>query len=151
MAAMQYDPLPEAVHVTIFMESLRTRIARTEVFRVHPSTFEEAVEIALNAEHNFKSVSLGWNGYNPFSARANSTSGPAFNTPEPMDRSYAEDEGEVELQAAEQQRFVRRCFTYGSTKHLRLGCTLRKQRQATSQHSTPSQKYGMARENADAQ
>ena len=27
-----------------------------------------------------------------------------------MDLSYAEDEGEVELQAAEQQRVVRRCY-----------------------------------------
>ena len=101
MAAMQSDPLPEAVHVTIFMEVLRTGVARTEAFRVHPSIFEEAVRIALNAEHNFKSARLGWNGYNPSSARANFTSAPAVNKPEPMDLSYAEDEGEVELQAAE--------------------------------------------------
>ena len=40
MDAMHSDPLPEAVHVTIFMEGLRTGVARTEVFRVHPSTFE---------------------------------------------------------------------------------------------------------------
>ena len=39
MAAMQSDPLPEAVHVTIFMEGLLTSVARTEVFRVHPSRF----------------------------------------------------------------------------------------------------------------
>ena len=149
MAAMQSDPLPEAVHVTIFMEGLRTGIARIEVFRVHPSTFEEAVIIALNAKHNFKSARLGWNGYNPSSARANSTSTPAVNRPEPMDLSYAEDE--VELQAAEQQRVVRWFYTCGSTKHLRPGCPLRKQRQATSQHSTPSQKSGMARGNADTQ
>uniref|UniRef100_M4B6G4 Uncharacterized protein n=1 Tax=Hyaloperonospora arabidopsidis (strain Emoy2) TaxID=559515 RepID=M4B6G4_HYAAE len=131
---MQSDPLPEAVHVTIFMEDLRTGIARTEVFRVHPSTFEEAVRIALNAEHNFKSAILGWNGYNPSSARANYTSTSAGNRPEPMDLSYAEDEGE--FQAAEQQRVVRRCYT---------------QSNATIQHSTPSQKSGMARENADTQ
>ena len=69
-----------------------------------------------------------------------------------MDLSYAEDEGEVELQAAEQQqRVVRRCYTCGSTKHLRPGCPLRKQRQTTSQHPTPSQKSGMARGNADTQ
>uniref|UniRef100_M4BU32 Gag protein n=1 Tax=Hyaloperonospora arabidopsidis (strain Emoy2) TaxID=559515 RepID=M4BU32_HYAAE len=81
-----------------------TGIARTEVFRVHPSTFEEAVRISLNGEHNFKSARLGWNGYNPSSARANSTSTLAVNRPETMDLSCAEDEGEVELQAAEQQR-----------------------------------------------
>uniref|UniRef100_M4BYD3 Uncharacterized protein n=1 Tax=Hyaloperonospora arabidopsidis (strain Emoy2) TaxID=559515 RepID=M4BYD3_HYAAE len=100
MADMQSDPLPEAVHVTIFMEGLRTGVARTEVFWVHPSTFEEAVRISFNGEHNFKSARLGWNGYNP---RANYTSTLAVNRPEPMDLSYPEDEGEVELQAAEQQ------------------------------------------------
>ena len=131
------------------MEGLRTGIARAEVFRVHPSTFEEAVRSALDAEHNFKSASLGWNGYNPSSARANSTSTPAVNRPEPMDLSYAEDE--IELQAAEKQRVVRRCYTCGSTKYLWPGCPLRRQFQATSQHSTPSQKSGMAWGNADTQ
>ena len=108
MAAMKSDPLPETVHMTIFTEGLRTGIARTEVFRVHPSTFEEAVRIALNAEHNFNSARLGWNWYNPRSARANSTSAPAVNRPELMDLSYAEDEGEVGLQAVEHQYVVRR-------------------------------------------
>ena len=70
MTAMQSDPLPETVYVTVFMENLRTGVARTEVFRVHPYSFEEAVSIAQNAEHNFKSARLGWNGYNPNFARA---------------------------------------------------------------------------------
>ena len=73
IAAMQIDPLPEVVCVTVFMEGLRTGVSRTEVFRVHPSTFYEAVTVALNAEFNFKAARLGWNGYNPSSARANST------------------------------------------------------------------------------
>ena len=90
-------------------------------------------------------------GTTPSSARANSTSTPAVNRPEPMDLSYADDEDEFELQAAEQQRVVRRCYTCGSTKHLRPDCPLRRQHQATSQHSTPSQKSGMARGNVDTQ
>ena len=65
MAAMQSDRIPETVYVTVFMEGLRTGLARTEVFRVHLSTFEEAVSIAHNAEHNFKSSRLGWTGYTP--------------------------------------------------------------------------------------
>ena len=44
------------VRVTVFMECLRTGVAQTEVFRVHPSTFEAAVDIALNAEFNFKAA-----------------------------------------------------------------------------------------------
>ncbi|KAL4144483.1 hypothetical protein PRNP1_013614 [Phytophthora ramorum] len=59
IAGMAADPLPEAVTVTIFMEGLRTGVARTEVFRVHPTSFEEAVSVALNAEFNFKSAEPG--------------------------------------------------------------------------------------------
>ena len=39
IAAMQLDLLPEMVLVTIFMEGLRTCVARTEVFRAHPTSF----------------------------------------------------------------------------------------------------------------
>ena len=42
--------------MTTFMEGIRTGIARTEVFRVRPSTSEEAVDALLNAEFNFKAV-----------------------------------------------------------------------------------------------
>ena len=72
MAAMQFDPLPETVYVAVFMRGLRTGVARTEVFRAHPSTFEEAVNIAHNADHNFRSARIGWNGYNSSFARATS-------------------------------------------------------------------------------
>ncbi|GMF57236.1 unnamed protein product [Phytophthora fragariaefolia] len=91
ITGMAVDPLPEAVTVTVFMERLRTGVARTEVFRTHPASFEEAVNVALNAKFNFKSSRLGWNA-----SYANPSSGP-----EPMDPSYAEDE-EAELLAAEQ-------------------------------------------------
>ena len=49
LVAMTLDSLPEAVQVTICMEGLRTGVVRTEIFRVHPSTFEETVIVALNA------------------------------------------------------------------------------------------------------
>ena len=44
IAAIQIDHLLEVVHVTVFMKGLRTGPARTEVFRVHPTTLEGAVE-----------------------------------------------------------------------------------------------------------
>ncbi|GMF44512.1 unnamed protein product [Phytophthora fragariaefolia] len=53
IAGMAVDPLPEAVTGTVFMEGMRTGVARTEVFRTHPVSFEEAVNVALNAEFNF--------------------------------------------------------------------------------------------------
>jgi len=58
IAGMTADPLPEVVTVTVFMKGLRTGVARTEVFRVHPTSFEEAVNVALNAVFNFKSARL---------------------------------------------------------------------------------------------
>ena len=63
LAAMQLEPLAEAVQVTIFMEGLRAGVARMEVFRVHPQTFEEAVDVALNAKFNFKAARYGTHGY----------------------------------------------------------------------------------------
>ena len=36
IAAMQLDPLPELVLVTIFIMGLSAGVARTEVFRVYP-------------------------------------------------------------------------------------------------------------------
>ena len=45
--------------MTIFKEELRNGVAKTEVFRVHPPTFEEAVEVALKAEFNFKVAYYG--------------------------------------------------------------------------------------------
>lgn len=125
IAGMAADPLPELVSVTVFMEGLRVSAARTEVFRVHPNSFEEAVDVALNAEHNFRSARPGWSA-----GSASSSSGP-----EPMDLSYAEDE-EAELLAAEQRAGIRRCFVCNSTKHLRAYCPLRKKREAPA--SQPS-------------
>ncbi|KAI9981167.1 hypothetical protein PInf_010852 [Phytophthora infestans] len=111
IAGMAADPLPELVSVTVFMEGLRVSAARTEVFRVHPNAFEEAVNVALNAEHNFRSARPGWSA-----SSASSSSGP-----EPMDLSYAVDE-EAELLTAEQRAGIRRCFVCYSTKHLRSVC-----------------------------
>jgi hypothetical protein len=147
IAGMVSDPLPEAVTVTIFMEGLRTGVARTEVFRVHPASFDEAVNVALNAEFNFKSARLGWSTYQASS----SSNTDASNGAVPMDLSYAENE-EAELQGAEQRMGVRRCYVCGSTQHLRPGCPLRRQRQAPqSRGSASEQKPSPWRGNAKTQ
>ena len=138
---MQLDPLPEAVRVTIFMEGLRTGVARTEVFRVQPTSFEEAVDIALNAEFNFKASRYGTHG-----DRLGSS-----DRAEPMDLSLAERE-EAELQAVEQQRNIRRCYMCGSTRHLRPSCPLRKQhQQRPGRKPAPNQTSGTAGGNVNSQ
>ena len=98
---MQLNPLPEEVCVIIFMEGLQNSVARTEVFRVHPTTYETAVEIALNDEHNFKTARYGTNGSQPNNSHQ----------AESMDLSYAES-SEAKLQAVEQRQFIRRCFAF---------------------------------------
>ena len=70
IAAMQIDPLTEMDLVNSFMEGLLTGVARSEVFRVHPTSFEAAVDIALNAEFNFKAAHFGTHGYNSNSAKS---------------------------------------------------------------------------------
>ena len=134
------------------MDGIRTGVVRNEVFRVHPSTFQEAVRIAQNAKHNFKSARLGWNGYNPSFARATSANTLAYCKPESRGLSNAEDEDEADLQVAEQRQEVRPCYTCGSTKHLRPTCPLLKQRQSPmGRNPSPNQKPGMVRVNVDTQ
>ena len=62
IAAILNDHILEVVHVTVLMEDLRPDLARTEVFRVHHTTLDEAVDIAHNADFNFKLAKLGWYG-----------------------------------------------------------------------------------------
>ena len=94
---MQLDPLSEIVLLTIFMEGFRTGVDRTEVFRMHPTSFEAAVDIALNDEFNFKASYCGTHGYNLNSANSFSS----FSRPEPMELSLANTDEEAELQDVE--------------------------------------------------
>ena len=99
------------------------------------------MDIALNAEFNFKAARYGTHGH----ARS------SFDRADPADLSHADDD-EAELQAVEQQRNIRRCYTCGSTRHLRPNCPLRKPRQnQPSRNTTPNQKSGTVRENGDSQ
>uniref|UniRef100_A0AAV1TVD9 Uncharacterized protein n=1 Tax=Peronospora matthiolae TaxID=2874970 RepID=A0AAV1TVD9_9STRA len=90
IAAVQLDPLLEKVRVTIFKEEVRTGVVRTEVFRVHPSTFEEAVDMALNTKFNVGAACFRIHGRVQRS----------FDGVEHMEFSPAEEE-EVELQDVE--------------------------------------------------
>ena len=83
---MVSDPLAEAVKTTIFMEGLCLGVARTEVFRARPPTFEEAVKVAQMAEFNLQSARLGVRGSYPRS----SSSSLHDKEPEPMDLGQAD-------------------------------------------------------------
>ena len=49
--------------MTFYMEGNRIGVARTDLFRVHPSTFWKPVNIALNANFNFKAALNGAHGH----------------------------------------------------------------------------------------
>ena len=53
LAIMQLNSLSEKVGAIIFVQGLRTGVARTEVYL---STFEDTVDVTLNAEFNFKAA-----------------------------------------------------------------------------------------------
>ncbi|KAG6580166.1 Retrotransposon gag domain [Phytophthora cinnamomi] len=93
IGGMFAEPLPESVAVTVCMDGLRIGVDRTKVFRSRPTSFEEAVVVALNAEYGFKSARMGWRVSQPSMSAG----------PEPMDLSYAE---EAELRAAGQRRNI---------------------------------------------
>ena len=154
ISAIQSDLLPDVAHVKVFMEGLRPGRASTLVFRVHPTTSKGAVEIVHNADYSLKLANLGGNEYNPSSTKASSMSTSSSSRPEPTDISNAEGDSEDEsnLQVAKQPRVIRRCYKYGSTKHLRPGCPLRKLRQAhMSRNSANIQKARKARKNDSSQ
>ena len=89
LAAMELDPLFEEVRVTIFVEDFCGRlcigIVRTKVFRVHPSPFEKAVDVALRAEFNFKAACYGIQWDKSFS----------FDKTETMKLSHTEEEATI--------------------------------------------------------
>uniref|UniRef100_H3H1J0 CCHC-type domain-containing protein n=1 Tax=Phytophthora ramorum TaxID=164328 RepID=H3H1J0_PHYRM len=74
------NPLPEDVKTTVFMDGLKVGPARTQLFRVHASTMEEAIKIALQEEYSHKQAGT------PVVVQLVV----ANNEPEPMDLSSAE-------------------------------------------------------------
>jgi hypothetical protein len=59
------DPPSQSTMVTHFMRGLRTGHVRDEVYRHSPSTFDEAVRLALDAEFNFRQQKFDSNKNGP--------------------------------------------------------------------------------------
>ncbi|POM78493.1 LOW QUALITY PROTEIN: Gag protein [Phytophthora palmivora] len=49
-----WEPLPEHIKVTVFMDGLKVGPSRTQLFRVHANTMEEAIQIALQEEYSHR-------------------------------------------------------------------------------------------------
>ncbi|POM74978.1 Gag protein, partial [Phytophthora palmivora] len=53
-ASLVGNPLPEHTKVTVFMDGLKVGPSRTQLFRVHANTMEEAIQIALQEEYSHR-------------------------------------------------------------------------------------------------
>ncbi|POM75890.1 Gag protein [Phytophthora palmivora] len=53
-ASLVGNPLPEHIKVTVFMDGLKVGPSRTQLFRVHANTMEEAIQIALQEEYSHR-------------------------------------------------------------------------------------------------
>ena len=120
-------PLPEEVKVTVFMQNLNKGPPRTQLFRVKPKTFDEAVNVAMTEE-----LSL--------SAANGSYSSPATasyveeNEPEPMDIGQVEqarrfDKSNVVCHRChEKGHYARECTAPAPQKNAHLNNFARSQR-----------------------
>ncbi|POM71095.1 LOW QUALITY PROTEIN: Gag protein [Phytophthora palmivora] len=66
-ASLVGNPLPEHIKVTVFMDGLKVGPSRTQLFRVHANTMEEAIQIALQEEYSHRQARTPtsvWQGYN---------------------------------------------------------------------------------------
>ncbi|POM67944.1 Gag protein [Phytophthora palmivora] len=66
-ASLVGNPLPEHIKVTVFMDGLKVGPSRTQLFRVHANTMEEAIQIALHEEYSHRlprTPTSVWQGHN---------------------------------------------------------------------------------------
>ncbi|GMF61831.1 unnamed protein product [Phytophthora fragariaefolia] len=93
-AALVENPLLEHIKVTVFMNGLRVGPARTQLFRVHANTMEEAIQIALHEEYSHRQARTpvpAWQGNSaPGSAQAGSPGNGATSEPVSMELGLAE-------------------------------------------------------------
>ncbi|KAL4164491.1 hypothetical protein KRP22_004357 [Phytophthora ramorum] len=104
-AAMAGAPLSEDVKVTVFMDGVRPGPVRTELFRRQPTTFNDAVHIAMLEDHCVRSAQ----GY---AGRAEATEDPT-----PVEISSAES-----ARPQRNQRASGRCFGCNQLGHFRRNC-----------------------------
>ncbi|POM61270.1 LOW QUALITY PROTEIN: Gag protein, partial [Phytophthora palmivora] len=69
-ASLVGKPLPEHIKVTVFTYGLKVGLSRTQLFRVHANTMEEAIQIALQEKYSHRQArtpTAVWQGHNAWS------------------------------------------------------------------------------------
>ncbi|GMF16766.1 unnamed protein product [Phytophthora fragariaefolia] len=128
-AALVRNPLPEHIKVTVFMDGLRVGLARTQPFRVHANTMEEAIQIALQEEYSHRQArtpATAWQGNSaPGSAQGGSPGNGATSGPVPMELGLPE------------QRDIR-CFGCGRLRRMKRVCPAKGQQKPSFGKSSVS-------------
>ncbi|POM67632.1 Gag protein [Phytophthora palmivora] len=118
-ASLVGNPLPEHIKVTVFMDHLKVGPSRTQLFRVHANTMEEAIQIALQEEYSHRQARTPtpvWQGHNASSGAVQGAPAAGASTgPVPM-----------ELGTAVQSSI--RCYGCGKLGHMQRACSAGGQR-----------------------
>ncbi len=104
-------PLPEEVKVTVFMQNLNKGAPRTQLFRIRPKSFEEAVEVVMAEDLSLTAA----NGYYYSSTSVKEDD----NEPEPMDIGNVEKVSNTTSNNSRQSVTCHRC---GKTGHYARYC-----------------------------
>ncbi|POM80364.1 LOW QUALITY PROTEIN: Gag protein [Phytophthora palmivora] len=107
------NPLPEHTKVSLFMDVLKVGPSRTQLFRVHANTMEEAIHIALQEEYSHRqdrTPTSVWQGHNASTGAVQGAPAAGASTgPVPM-----------ELGTAVQSSI--RCYGCGKLGHMQRAC-----------------------------
>ncbi|POM78272.1 LOW QUALITY PROTEIN: Pol protein [Phytophthora palmivora] len=109
-ASLVGNPLPEHIKVTVFMDGLKVGPSRTQLFRVHANTMEEAIQIALQEAYSHRQTCTPtpkWQGHNTSSGAVQGAPAAGAST------------GLVPMELGTAVQSSIRCFGYGKLGYMK--------------------------------
>ncbi|POM60546.1 Gag protein [Phytophthora palmivora] len=117
------NPLLKHFKVTVFMDGLKVGPSRTQLFRVHANTMEEAIQIALQEEYSHRQARTPtsvWQGHNASSGAVEGAPAARAST------------GSVPIELGTAVQSSIRCYGCGKLGHMQRACPAEGQRKFPS-------------------